>query len=201
MSARKSSAVFIVAAILAVLYTAPGHSASMDNRVAAARFDVGEKLQRPGNLDEWVFLGAIVGHGYPNSDERMFSADSPGMIQVVQMEPAAYRYLKQHGEYADGTMLALSFYNTEKKPRPEVDGAVQGQLASFEIHLLDQRKFTDRSAFYVFPNGTDAVAMIPAGNNCVACHKEDGAFDATFAQFYPPLRDRLLAGALHAAAD
>ncbi|WP_193163407.1 cytochrome P460 family protein [Microbulbifer hainanensis] len=200
MSAKKSSAAFAIAAILAVLYAVPGVSESLDNGLTAARFDAAEKLQRPDNLDEWIFLGAVVGHGYPNSEERQFSADSPGMIQVVQMEPAAYRYLKQHGKYADGTMLALSFYNTQQKPQPEVDGIVQGELASFEIHLLDKQKFTDRSAFYVFPNDKDAIAMIPAGNNCVSCHKEDGAYDATFAQFYPQLCDRLLAGALHAAA-
>lgn len=170
-------------------------------RIDAAEFDSADRLQRPAKLDEWVFVGAVVGHGYPQGDARRFSAASPGQIQVVQMEPRAYRYLQDHGEYADGTMLALSFYDTQQTPAPAVDGVVQGELANFEIHLLDKQRFADRSAFYIFSGDRSAAPMIPAGNDCVACHREDGAFDGTFVQFYPNLRQRLLTRALHDATE
>ncbi|WP_346838278.1 cytochrome P460 family protein [Microbulbifer sp. SAOS-129_SWC] len=191
MSVKKIP-VYLLAIVTALL--AAGSAAAP--RIDVARFDGADNLQRPVNLDEWIFVGAIVGHGYPDGDARHFSAASPGRIQVVQMEPGAYHYLQQHGEYADGTLLALSFYDTQKKPAPVVDGAVQGALSSFEIHLLDKQKFADRSAFYVFSNDASTAPMIPAGNNCVACHQKDGAYDGTFVQFYPALRDRLLKRAL-----
>lgn len=193
----KRTHVFLFAVVAA--FFAAGTAA--EERIDAAEFDSAGQLQRPANLDEWIFVGAIVGHGYPDGDARMFSAASPGRIQVVQMEPRAYRYLQQHGEYADGTMLALSFYDTQKNPAPVVDGAVQGELASFEIHLLDKQQYADRSAFYSFSNDGAAAPMIPAGNNCVSCHREDGAFDGTFVQFYPSLRQRLLARAVLGESD
>ncbi|WP_308375580.1 cytochrome P460 family protein [Microbulbifer sp. RZ01] len=147
---------------------------------------------RPGNIDQWIFLGATVGHGYPDGESRSFSLNSPGMIQIVQMEPGAYRYLKQHGNYADGTMLSLSFYNTQEKPSPAVDGVVQKDLASFEIHILDREKYSDKRAFFLFQNGDNTAGMIPKGNACIDCHEKDAEYDGTFVQFYPVLRDRLL---------
>jgi len=186
--------------MLAAVTTIFAANCAAAKRIDAAEFNSVDQLQRPANLDEWIFVGAIVGHGYPNGDARHFSAASPGRIQVVQMEPRAYRYLQQHGEYADGTMLALSFYATQENPAPVVDGVVQGELASFEIHLLDKQQYADRSAFYSFSSDGSAASMIPAGNNCVACHREDGAFDGTFVQFYPSLRQRLLQRAVQAEA-
>jgi len=115
--------------MLAAVTTIFAANCAAAKRIDAAEFNSVDQLQRPANLDEWIFVGAIVGHGYPNGDARHFSAASPGRIQVVQMEPRAYRYLQQHGEYADGTMLALSFYATQENPAPVVDGVVQGQRA------------------------------------------------------------------------
>src|SRR3546814_17613188 len=47
-------------------------------------------LARPDDLDQWIFLGATVGHGpVREGDSRKFSADDPGQILSTPMEPGA----------------------------------------------------------------------------------------------------------------
>ena len=41
---------------------------------------------------------------------------------------------------------------------------------------------------------------MPPGNGCVSCHNKHGAFDGTFAQFYPTLRPYISKEALERAA-
>src|SRR5262245_10872668 len=54
-----------------------------------AKVTQGGKLQKPADLDSWVFLGTSLGMGYnPGS----FNAEHPGQFQVVLMEPNAYRH-------------------------------------------------------------------------------------------------------------
>ena len=53
-----------------------------------ARFTKDGKLARPGDLDNWIFLGASLGMGYnPGS----FDAANPGQFQVAMMEPNKQR--------------------------------------------------------------------------------------------------------------
>src|SRR4030095_7178593 len=61
-----------------------------------ARVTAGGKLQKPADLESWVFLGTSLGMGYnPGS----FNAEHPGQFQVVLMEPNAYRHFVEHGSY------------------------------------------------------------------------------------------------------
>ena len=161
-------------------------------RISVANFTDNGSLIRPANIDEWIFLGASVGHGYPQEHGAgSFSISNPGKIQIVQMESSAYKYFKSRGHYADGTMLSLSFYNISKAPEPAVDGLVQGSLETFEIHLLDKERFKDKRAFYLYSGYETAASMIPEGNDCVVCHNNEAHFDGTFTDFYPVIRDEI----------
>ena len=163
------------------------------DRITIAKFNQGGSLVRPTNVDEWVFLGGTVGHGYtPEGLGEAFSLSNPGLIQVIQMEPSAYKYFKKMGRYADGTMLSLSFYNILDNPRPTVDGFIQGSLNTFEIHLIDKVTFKDKRAFFLFADSEIATPMIREGNDCVICHKNEAHFDGTFSDFYPVVRDEIL---------
>lgn len=164
-------------------------------RLDVANFTKDGLLVRPTNVDEWIFLGASVGHGYPEEGGGgQFSMESPGQIQVIQIEPSAYAYFKKNRHFADGTMLSLSFYATQKKPKPAVDGLVQGKLNTFEIHLLDKENFNDERAFYLFSGGESETKMISEGNDCVTCHNSEAHFEGTFTDFYPVARDQILRG-------
>jgi hypothetical protein len=141
-----------------------------------------------------VFLGASLGLGY---DEVKRDPDSPGDFQVVLMEPGAYAYFKAHGVYADGSMFLLSLYFTEQRLSIGQAGFAQGELKNFEIHLIERERFAEGRAFYLFRNDAGWAAAVPPGNPCVVCHLRDGAFDGTFAQFYPTIRHRIPSELLH----
>jgi hypothetical protein len=157
------------------------------------------KLQKPADLDSWVFLGTSLGMGYnPGS----FNAAHPGQFQVVLMEPNAYRYFVDHGSYAPGSMFLLSFYNADTQKRSiNQNGFTQADLTNYEIHLIDPTRGADGRAFFVFgAKDTEGDPLAP-GNNCVNCHTKHGAFQGTFAQFYPTLRPRIPKEALERAAQ
>lgn len=64
------------------------------------------------------------------------------MFQAVSMEPSAYAYFRANGEYADGTMFLLSFYAMQQNGGDET-GLNQGDLDSFEIHVIDKGLYQD----------------------------------------------------------
>jgi hypothetical protein len=164
-----------------------------------ARFTTGGKMQKPPDLANWIFLGASLGMGYnPGS----FNAARPGQFQVAMMEPAAWRYFLEHGRYAPGSMFLLAFYDADVQPRSvNQNGFTQADLTNFEIHLIDAARGPDGHAFYMFGKSDVEGAPLPPGNACVRCHVEHGAFDGTFAQFYPTLRPMIPKALLEKAAN
>ena len=107
------------------------------------------------------------------------------------MEPSAYQFFKENGYFVNGTMLSLSFYIPLGNPDPDIDGLAQGELNTFEIHLIDKNQYQDVRAFFLYETGDMAVSMVPAGNRCVSCHEAEGDYDGTFSQFYPVIREIL----------
>jgi len=171
----------------------PASQAAENEKMAGPSLEVADfsasgELLRPANLEEWVFLGASLGMGYNTVD---FDPKRPGNLQVVLMEPKAFAHFKAHGNYADGSMFLLSFYAAEQRVSIDRAGFVQGELKNFEIHLLDRARFAEGRAFYQFAKNDDKAAAIPPGSTCVQCHIKDGAFDGTFAQFYPVIRNAI----------
>lgn len=168
----------------------PGNNA--ETSVQVAQFDNENRLIKPGNVDEWILLGVSVGHGYPDENDSEFSLNNPGKLQVIQMEPNAYQFFKDNNYYAKGTMLSLSFYEPLSNPSPAIGGLAQGELATFEIHLIDKVQYADTRAFFLYEPGEEVAPMVePAGNRCVQCHEAEADFDGTFSQFYPIVRDIL----------
>jgi hypothetical protein len=161
--------------------------------VDVATFDDDDKLILPANLDEWVFLGSSLGMGYSQAD---FDPGSPGMFQIVRMEPRAYRAFLETGRFVDGTMIALHFYGSRNKISINRAGFVMGDLHFAEIHYKDSKRFPDGFNFYTFDNGQTAAEELALPNDCVACHKQDGAYDGVFVQFYPTIHQYLPADVL-----
>lgn len=153
-------------------------------RIDVARFDADGNLIVPDDLDEWVFIGSSLGMGYSQED---FDANSPGMFQVARMEPQAYRLFRETGVFADGTMLSLHFYGSQNEISINRAGFVMDDLHFAEIHYKDSARFPDGFNFYNVNNGDTVAREIPLPNDCVECHKRDGAYDGVFVQFYPTI--------------
>jgi len=163
-----------------------------------ARLTAAGTLQKPADLDSWIFLGTSLGMGYnPGS----FNAARPGQFQVVLMEPNAYRHFVKHRSFAPGSMFLLSFYDSDQQQRSiNQNGFTQADLTNYEIHLIDPAVGKDGRAFYMFDAKDAEGHVMPPGNGCVKCHIEHGAFQGTFAQFYPTLRPFIPKEALERAA-
>jgi hypothetical protein len=62
---------------------------------------------------------------------------------------------------------------------------------NLEIHVKDKARFADRFAdgwaFFVSSDGKQAGTLMPGSANCYSCHRDHGAVDTTFVQFYPTL--------------
>lgn len=177
---------------LASIFSVLGCAACSAQTEGRANLDVAEynaagELVFPADADRWIHLGSSLGHGY--SEEAAFAPEDPGTFHIALIEPTAYRYLLEHKEYADGTMLLLSFYSTASAPEPELNGFVQGDLAAREIHVIDRSRFAEGRGFFLFGQGVSASSVVPAPNECLTCHAEHARFDGTFTQFYPPIRD------------
>lgn len=168
---------------------AAGFPLQAQDNVGMARYDAQNQLQFPADTDQWIHVGSSLGSEY---GDEPFDPANPGTLGVVQMEPAAYKYFKDHGRYADGTMFLLSFYSSEAESSPQLPGFVQGDLQAKEIHVIDRERFTEGRAFYLYgaqaPAGTLSTRM-PDNSGCIQCHIPEGAYDGTFTQFYPILRD------------
>jgi hypothetical protein len=153
----------------------------------AARYTRDGGLQFPADADRWIPVGTGIGGEY--ADEP-FDPANPGVLSLVQMEPSAYDFFFETGEYADGTMFLLSFYEPLEKPDPELPGFMQGELLQREIHVIDSQRFAEEGrGFFMFPpEATVSPAPMPLGSECTVCHEEHGGFRGTFTQFYPRMR-------------
>jgi hypothetical protein len=193
-SLRFASFIAAAAITVPVLAQAPPVAQQLD----VARFTASGKLVKPADLTDWIFLGTSLGMGYnPGS----FNASRPGQFQVVLMEPNAYRYFVKNRSYAPGSMLLLSFYDADTRKRSiSQNGFTQAELTNYEIHLIDPAMGGgDGRAFYTFAADASEGNLLPPGNGCVRCHLQHGAFQGTFAQFYPTIRPHIPKEALERA--
>ncbi|GAB4542707.1 MAG: hypothetical protein Tsb0010_19540 [Parvularculaceae bacterium] len=161
-------------------------------------FNENGELIIPDDIDEWVFLGTMLGPQYAAGE---FNPDAPGLFHTALMEPTAYRAFLESGEFADGTMFALIFRQALDRMSIHESGFVMGELMQTEIHLKDSERFPDGYNFYVYAPGADVARALPTPNGCIECHSAHGAYDGVFAQFYPILRDKIPPEALERALD
>ncbi len=179
------SLIIVATALLAALI-APS-LAQEDMRVDVAEFDADGNLIVPQDFDQWVFIGSSLGQQYEN---EKFDPDSPGLFQVVRMEPNAYAAFVATGEFVEGSMFALHFYGAQEKLSINRGGFVMDHLEFAEIHYKDS-KYPHGFNFFTFPAGAETATEVPLPNDCVECHRDNGAYDGVFVQFYPDFQQHL----------
>jgi hypothetical protein len=57
------------------------------------------------------------------------------------------------------------------------------------VALKDHDKFDEGWAYFDFANGSKKTSTAFPKGSCFSCHKEHGADDNVFTQFYPVLRE------------
>lgn len=166
--------------------------AEIGGRLAVAEFDDQGRLIYPQDIGEWVHLGSSVGLNY-NSEAPADPANAD-IMNVVTMEPTAYRYFMETGRFADGTMFHLTFHSTVRDARLNSAGYATGPSVGSEIHYKDSEMFPDGFNFFNFSPGQGVADAVELPNACVSCHMANGDHDGVFVQFYPAILARLQQG-------
>jgi hypothetical protein len=131
---------------------------------------------------EWVFLSSGLGMTYsPKSGE----AENPRFTNVF-VTPAAYKGFLQTGTWPEKTMFILEIRRSESKLSINTGGRVQTELLGIEAEVKDAARFPGAWAFFDLGLSKQGK-MFPATAGCTSCHRDKGAVDNTFVQFYPTL--------------
>jgi Cytochrome P460 len=140
------------------------------------------QLHLPADYREWVFLSSGFDMSY-NPAMQM----GHHMFDNVFVNPDAWRAFVKSGTWPDKTVLVLEARGAEDKGSINQKGNFQGAaIMGLEVHMKDQARFAGKWAFFGFSGGQTAK-MIPLTENCYSCHRDHGAVDTTFVQFYPTL--------------
>jgi hypothetical protein len=134
-------------------------------------------LQRPADVRELVFLSSGQGMAYgPAAEKAKQAGGSPPFTNVFVL-PEAYRSFMRTGKWPDGATFFLEVRAGVAHNSHGTHGSSQGPTrypgAGF--------------AYFDFgPGGADQKGRpLPATAACYSCHRQHGAVEWTFTQFYP----------------
>jgi len=138
------------------------------------------QLRLPADYREWVYLSS----GFNMSYNPAMAMDHD-MFDNVFVNPEAWRAFKASGKWPDKTLFVLELRLAQSKGSINQKGTFQDSVMGLEVHVKDQARFQGNWAFFQFPVGGATAKMTPTTEDCYSCHRDHGAVDTTFVQFYP----------------
>jgi hypothetical protein len=176
--------------LVATLYLAVGIVAALfaagPERVRV-QFEGEDTLLRPDGYREWVFVGSSLGLRYDEGKKQ------PDHLEYknVYLDPAAYRAYKATGVFPEGTVLVLETALGEEKKEPGLRGSFQKEFNGLSAAVKDKARFPDGWAYFSFSDGPGKwkdKARPAKTAACYDCHRQKGAEDNVFTQYYPVLK-------------
>ena len=152
------------------------------------RYSEGKELMLPEGYRTWVFVGASIGLSY-SEPTRADGAGGPGAFHHVYVQPEAYAHFKRTGQFPEKTILVMEVHRADQKVSINKGGYFEGDRVAVEVALKDKEKFDEGWAYFDFANGSKKTSKAFPKASCFSCHKEHGADDNVFTQFYPVLRE------------
>jgi hypothetical protein len=142
----------------------------------------GDKLVRPENYREWIFLSSGLGMTYNGEpDHREPSFDN------VFVSPDAYRSFLKTGAWPEKTMFILEVRDSATNGSINKGGHYQSADFRMSAEVKDSSRFKDKWEYFAFPASGEPGSALPRTAGCYACHSQHGAVENTFVQFYPTL--------------
>jgi hypothetical protein len=181
---RKHLAIGATVAATAILTTA----FSADPPSGAAAGSSGNTVQRPRDVRELVFLSSGYGMAYGPAAKAAREAGGPAPFTNVFVTPGAYRSFMQSGKWPEGTTFFLELRQGLGHAQADIKGLSQGPLLGLAAEQKDSARYPDGGfAYFDFgPGGTkERAGPLPRTAACYACHRQHGAVEWTFTQFYP----------------
>src|SRR6185369_15465239 len=99
------------------------------------KYAVGNRLVRPDNYREWVFLGSSLGLNYPAPG----AAAGADQFNNVFVNPSSYRVFMQTGKWPDKTIWVLEFRGVGTESVANRTGKFQTGIVGFEANVKDSR--------------------------------------------------------------
>ena len=169
----------VAAAALALAVAAAAAAQS----AAAPVYAADGRLVPPPDYREWIFLSS----GLDMSYRAGAGGDNMHMFDNVFAKPEAYRAFQETGTWPDKTVLVMEGRGARSKGSINRRGEFQTTEAmGLELHVKDSTRFAGGWAFFA-ADGSGPAVQIPPQAECYSCHREHGAVDTTFVQFYPTL--------------
>lgn len=153
-------------------------------RADEPRYTQDNRMLRPENYREWVWLSSGIGMSYTPGPANQ----NPDFDNVF-VNPSAYRSFVATGRWPDKTILVLETRASLSKSSINQSGRVQGEATGMEVHVKDESRFPGKWAFFAFRQSGQTGSLFPKQASCYSCHEQHGAVDSTFVQFYPTLMD------------
>jgi hypothetical protein len=138
----------------------------------------GDTLSLPERYREWVFVG---------SSTRVEGASEPATFQNVYISPEAYREYRGTGRFPEGAVLVMESAVAGSKAVEDAAGHYGKEFLSVRVSVKDSR-FREGWGYFEFKNQEKKARALPESAGCLACHRNQGATDHVFTQFYPVLR-------------
>jgi hypothetical protein len=146
------------------------------------QFTKDNRLVRPADYREWVFLSSGLGMTYSSEAAPV----EPRFDNVFVNRPA-YKAFMETGVWPEATMFVLEVRSSASKGSINRDGHFQSDIAHVSAEVKDSSRFKDKWEYFAFPVSGEPAEALPRSAGCFACHSTHGAVENTFVQFYPTL--------------
>ena len=141
----------------------------------------GDKLVRPADYREWIFLSSGLGMTYGSE------GPSAPRFDNVFVNRASYKAFLETGAWPDKTMFVLEVRDSASKGSINLAGHYQAEDFRLSAEVKDSTRFKDKWEYFAFPASGEPAAPLPRSAGCFACHSQHAAVENTFVQFYPTL--------------
>ncbi len=157
--------------------------ANLPNNPDDPQYTADGRMILPKNYREWVFLSSGLGMTYG----PLGAASEHPEFDNVFVTHSAYQSFLRTGNWPDKAVLILEVRDSESKGSINKGGHFQTGIMGIEAHVKDEARFEGGWEFFGFGNGATTAKAVPTTAGCHSCHKDHGAVDNTFVQFYPTL--------------
>jgi hypothetical protein len=144
-------------------------------------------LKAPEGYRDWYFVGSNLGISYSEN------AGKENFFKNIYIPRSAATAFKKSGVFPENTQLVMEVYKPTSDASPAKQGQFEGKFVGIEVAVKDKNAVAEGWAYYNFigDNGEQKQTAKAFGKQaCWSCHKEHGAKDNVFVQFYPRLRDK-----------
>jgi len=165
----------LVIAVAATIFLA----ASPEPAPGRPQYTGDNRLLRPGDYREWIFLSSGLGMSYSaQMGHEMFTN-----VFVPQW---AYQEFLKSGKWPEKTMFVVEDRGSTSKGSINKLGHYQTDSMGIGVEVKDER-FPDKWAYFNFDEDTKSASANPKAA-CWQCHEDHAAVEHSFVQFYPTLK-------------